>query len=1150
VLFRSLLDRIGRLSRAAGRGGLVVVVLGAGLPATLLSQSTRDKIEFFEKKIRPVLAEQCYVCHSAKTQALAELRLDTKAGLLRGGGRGPAIVPGSPETSLIVKAISYRDLDLKMPPTGKLTDEQIADFTAWIRMGAPDPRVGDPGGAETAAAPRTEAIDIEQGRQFWSFQPVQDHAPPAVNGSDWPRTGVDNFILSRLESADLEPAPATDKRTLLRRVTFDLIGLPPTPRDLDDFLADDSPEAYSKVVERLLASPHYGERWARHWLDLVRYAETNGHEFDNDKPDAWRYRDYVIRAFNDDLPYDRFMQEQIAGDLLEQPRLAHDGASLASPIGTGMYWFGEVLNSPTDSLKARADQVDNQIDVVSKAFLGLTVACARCHDHKFDPIPTADYYALAGVLHSTDIREAIVDAPRRAREIARLAEAIGATNREVRKLLDPAAERLAARLAADLTAAADLVLGEDAYLRGPEKTGTVHGTPLERAPSKEPTRAALGTVPVFSQPPTGGADVMQRARAEQLRRALRDRIHPFHPFIRIAQMIAQGEVADFAGAVKKLKAEIRANAVSETADRGDLEFENFETPGFGDWAVSGQAFGSDGRYRPAPNLPLFDFRGQSVADSFRYGSSSFVGSLTSGKFRMPKRWLHVRLAGSGGGAARSSSSDVRLTLVVDSHKGTSFVPTEEGRFEWRSVRMTTQFDRLCYFELIDRSREGHIVVDRIVMSDSETPPDNGKVDPRVADLPAREGVRSLSDLAGAYQRLFETIIHQQPSAGDADLLMGALRPTSTWEASAAVLTVAAQAKLQNLRRQRANFERSIPASSFAMTSRDEAPGNIKIHLRGNHKNLGEEVPRGFLRVISSAGPDRNTNGSGRYEIARELARPDNPLPARVMVNRIWKHHFGQGLVRSADNFGKTGERPTHPELLDYLARKFIDSGWSLKAMHRLMVLSSTYRMASRPAALGESKDPDNRLLHHMPVRRLEAEGIRDSLLAVSGSLDATLFGPSVMPHISEHQDGRGKPSRPGALDGDRRRSLYINVRRNFLTPLLLAFDYPLPTSTIGRRNTSTVPSQALMMMNNEFVALEAGRWANRILRQETDPRQRVEAMFVSAFGREPEQREADEALTFVAEQAGRYDGAGTGDPRAWADLAHVLMNSTEFIFIR
>ncbi|MDA1314488.1 MAG: PSD1 and planctomycete cytochrome C domain-containing protein [Acidobacteria bacterium] len=1103
--FFAFFDRTGRPAPVLLTGGLTVALLSAVFPAALFSQSAAGQIDFFEKKIRPVLAEQCYACHSAKTAAMGELRLDTKAALLEGGSRGPAIVPGSPEGSLLLKAVSYRDVDLKMPPSGKLNEQQIADLSEWIRIGAPDPRAEDAGGA---APPAT--MDIEQGRRFWSFQPIQDHAPPAVNDEGWARTGIDNFILHRLEQEGLEPARPAGKRTLLRRVTFDLIGLPPTPKEVEDFLADDSPEAYARVVERLLASPHYGERWARHWLDLVRYAETNGHEFDNDKLDAWRYRDYVIRAFNDDLPYDQFMREQIAGDLLADPRLTADGASFAAAVGTGFYWFGEVLNSATDSEKARADQVDNQIDVMGKTFLGLTVACARCHDHKFDPIPTADYYALAGVMHSTDIREVVIDSPGRATEISAIADKIVTVNEEISELLEAVPDLLAARLAADLMAAAELLLSEDSSL---------------------------------------GGDATRQARAEQLGHALEDPAHPFHPFIRIAQTIARGEAAGFVSAAEKVRAAISAQRAEDAGERGDIEFEDFEKPGFAGWSLSGQAFGGDARHRTAPNLPLAEYRGEGVADSYRDGSDGFVGSMTSRKFRMPKRWLHVRLAGREGKLDRSGYADVRLTLVADGYKSRSFVPTAGGRFEWQSAAMTTQFERLCYFELVDRDRQGHIVVDRIVISDSQEPPPDGKLDDGVEALLDRPDIRSLDGLASAYQRLFESATQQAQSGRDAGRLPAALRPTTTAEESAGLLPESAQRKLRKLQDTRGRLEESIPASAFAMSSQDEAPHDIRIHVRGNHKNLGEEVQRGFLGVISSAAVERGASGSGRFQIAAELTRSDNPLPARVMVNRIWQHHFGEGIVRSPDNFGKTGERPTHPEVLDYLARQFIGSGWSVKAMQRLMVLSSTYRMSSAPSAEARSADPGNRLLQHMPVRRLEAEVIRDALLAVSGSLDRTLYGPSVMPHISEHQDGRGKPSQPGPLDGDRRRSLYVSVRRNFLTPLLLAFDYPLPTSTIGRRNTSTVPSQALMMMNNEFVAFEARRWADAVLGEKTDPRQRIAEMFVRAYGRQPEARETDQALTFLAEQAGRYDGAGTGDPRAWADLAHVLLNGAEFIFI-
>ena len=1092
-----------------GRVPQLTSLLLTALSASALSAQTNSQgIEFFEKKIRPVLTQHCYACHSAKTQAMAELRLDSKTGLAMGGSRGPAIVPGSPETSLLLKAISYRDPDLKMPPTGRLSAEQIEDFTTWVRMGAPDPRVD-----EVLPATAPVSIDIEEGRRFWSFQPIRNPAPLSVQRSGWPLNEVDNFILAALESKGLSPAEAADKRTLLRRVTFDLIGLPPTPKEIEDFLADDSPQAFEKVVARLLSSPHYGERWARHWLDLVRYAETNGHEFDNNKLDAWRYRDYVIRAFNDDLPYDEFMREQIAGDLLDRPRLNSGGSSLASPVGTGIYWFGEVLNGATDSVKARADQVDNQIDVIGKAFLGLTVACARCHDHKFDPIPTTDYYALAGVMHSTDIREAVVDSPQREREIAGFAARLAGTNEKIRELLAPVPERLAARLASDLTIAADLVVGEDVYL-------------------------------------SAGVDSLHIARANQLRRALADASHPFHPFIRIAQSIARGGSAGFDRAVEKVKAEIRAKSVEATSRRHDIEFEDFEKPGFPSWIISGQAFAGGARYQPAPDLTLTAYRGEGVADSYRNGSASFVGSLTSRKFRMPRRWVHVRLSGRGGNLVRTRLSDVRLTLVADSYKSKTFVPTGADSFEWQSTRMTTQFDRLCYFELVDRSREGYIIVDRIVLSDSKEPPGDGPVDTRVSSLLERKDIRSLGDLAGAYQKLFDTAVRQQPIGRGAGPLFAAVQPFPSPEEAAAILPETERVKLRKLRRDRADLGKSIPESTFAMSSRDEAPHDVRIHLRGNHKNLAQEVPRGFLRVMPSPPAGKTSNGSGRLQVSQQIARSDNPLPARVMVNRIWKHHFGEGIVRSTDNFGKTGEPPTHPELLDYLANRFIDSGWSVKAVHRLMVLSRTYRMSAQSTPQAQAVDPENRLLHHMPVRRLEAEIIRDSLLAVSGSLDPTLYGPSVTPYISEHQDGRGKPPRPGPLDGKSRRSLYIGVRRNFLTPLFLAFDYPLPTSTIGRRNTSTVPSQALMMMNNEFVALEAQRWAERLLRDTPDRSGRIHSMYLRAFARPPKEDEMREVSAFLSRQANRYDGTGIDDPCVWADLAHVLINSTEFIFIR
>ena len=858
------------------------LLLGSCLASAAFAQIPADQVEFFEKKIRPVLEESCYACHSAKRKPpKGGLRLDTREGLRKGGVSGPCIVPGDPENSLLIKAISYRDPDLKMPPNGNLADYEVADFTEWVKMGAPDPRPDS-----TAAVKK--GIDFAEARKFWAFQPVKDLPPPAVKQESWPVSAIDRFILARLEAKQLAPAPPADKRTLIRRVTFDLIGLPPTPGEVEDFLADRSPEAYAKVVDRLLASPHYGERWARHWLDLVRYAETNGHEFDNDKIDAWRYRDYVIRAFNQDLPYNQFVKEQIAGDLLPQKRLSSDGAYWESPIGTSFFWFGEILNSATDSVKSRADEVDNQIDVLSKTFLGMTVACARCHDHKFDPIPTADYYALAGIMDSTALNETVIDAPRRSGQIAVL-----------RAKFEPPAGR------------------------------------IEEAPPRP----------------------------------------------------------------------------------GDIVFEDFQKPDFDGWRVAGQAFG------PGP------VRG--AADSFG-GSDQFIGSLTSKKFRMPKLYVHVKLAGSKGDAKLKELAPLRFTIVADGYKGNHLVPTGGDAFQWQTLRMTQHIGRICYFEIVDRSVTGHIAVAKIVLSDSAQPPNDEE---KLTGSPSQIG-------------------------------------------------------------------KPVPTSIFATVATDEDPHDVRIHIRGNHQNLGAVAPRGFLQVLAGENQPPVRSGSGRLELAEKIASPGNPLTARVMVNRLWKHHFGYGLVRSTDNFGRTGDTPTHPELLDYLAARFVESGWSVKALHRMILLTSAYRMSSDENPAAAKLDPQDKWLHHFPVRRLEAEAIRDAILAVSGALNPTLFGPSVPPYISKFQDGRGKPA-SGPLDGAGRRSIYIQVRRNFLTPMFLAFDYPLPISTIGRRSVSTVPSQALILMNDEFMELESRQWTRRLEAETSDPRRTVSKMYEAAFAREP-----------------------------------------------
>jgi len=1117
-----------------------------------------------------MLVQKCYSCHSAHApKPMAGLRLDTAEGVAKGGDSGPAIVPGAPEKSLLIKAVTYKDLQLKMPPTGRLSDDEIQRLTAWVKMGAPDPR-----NEVAVVIPPTAGIDFEKARAFWSFRKIQQMSVPTVRQTAWVRSPIDSFILTQLESTGLKPAPPADKHAWLRRVTFDLIGLPPTPQEIEAYLSDRSPAAQQRVVDRLLASPHYGERWARHWLDLVRFAETNGHEFDNDKLDAWRYRDYVIRAFNQDVAYDQFVKEHIAGDLLLQKRLSADGTHWESPLGTGFYWFGEVLNSATDSVKSRADEVDNQIDVLTKAFLGLTGACSRCHDHKFDPIPTSDYYALAGFLHSTSVSETVLDSPSTVKQIAAARTRIAAINRQIEVLLKPALQDQIQSLDAYLLAAADVI---------PKKAG-------ERGETARGIARRRGL----------SADLLS-AWTERIESAEKQPESIFYPYSSVLVRMRQEEKPSFDTAWRETRnalatAAAKSSVATSRSDRGDVIFEEFETEGFPSWKVAGQAFGDGPVHRLAPNERLRDYLGQGLASSFGV-SDQMVGSLTSKKFKLPKLFVHVLMGGSRE-EARGEKARMRFTVVADGHKSLHLFPKGEAGLQWMTLRLTKEIGRQGYFEIVDRSTSGHIAVDRIVLSDAPEPP----IQPfpggsETISLLSLERLQSLEGLAEAYRNLFLGALQKSP---DKNRVLALLSPSGRLEdiavgrtpfgsqalswpghtPTAATIagvagwlpvqtrtkanaynvslgrnTSAFDRQLRDLQAERHQRERQIPESVFAMTGSDEDPHDVRVHVRGNHKNLGEVAPRRFLQIIAGEKQAAVSEGSGRLQLAESIVSRENPLTARVMVNRIWKHHFGQGIVRSVDNFGKTGEVPTHPELLDFLAQRFIESGWSMKSMHRMMVLSSTYAMSSQPEPEAEKLDPENKLVHRMPVQRLEAESIRDAILAVAGSLNPKILGPSVPPHISAYQDGRGKPE-SGPLDGNGRRSIYIQVRRNFLTPMFMAFDYPLPISAIGRRGVSTVPSQALMLMNNEFVARQSEAWAQRVLQADAVPENVVDKMFLTAFGRPASVKEIKETLDFAKEQRMRHAALAADASESqikqgvWADVAHVLFNSAEFIYVR
>ncbi len=1071
----------------------------------LTTGSAAEKIQdfdHFEKHVRPLLAEKCYACHGSDTAAMGELRLDSREAVLRGGSRGAAVVPGDPSASILLKAVSYSSLDLRMPPSGKLSDQEIEHLEAWVRMGAPDPRSEDV--ASVTPGQETAGDDHEQ---IWSFLPVVDPEPPVVENDSRVRNDIDRFVLARMEREGLAPSENADRLTLLRRVTFDLTGLPPTRAEIDAFLNDHARGAFGRVVERLLGSPHYGERWGRHWLDLVRWAETNGHEFDNNKLDAWRYRDYVIESFNRDLPYNVFLREQIAGDLLP-PRLSADGTHYVSPIASGMYWLWEVLNSPTDSVKARADQIDNQIDVLSKAAQGLTVACARCHDHKFDPIRTADYYSLFGILQSTHMAEVSVDSAARERDIWSTSGRIAEVNRGIRATLRVARIRAADTLTERLLAAA------------------------EEISSENPSRLAA-----------------------ELQYALTEPSHWLYPFAQSARVIAEPDAPTFSMWMGQLRAEMADWAAKADrshplwAERGDEVYEDFEN-GFAKWNSTGAAFG----HRPVREIPAGQeaggFAGQSIAASFGGGADTLVGTLSTEKFRMPGRYVHVRLAGPQYPRALRENAPIRLTVIADDHKSGHAMADGSGRLQWHTIAMTKERDRICSIEIIDRDRTGSIAVDQIVFSSSpEPPPVAGPIDPRVRQIVDSEDLHSLADLARSYQRMAKELASMpSPTPRDIAALTAVLGHRDI-ESSGSWLTDEEGPRLTELTDRRSELARDVPESSFAMTSRDWMPADSRIHIRGNHKNLGDIAPRGYLHAIAGSDQARVEQGSGRLALANWIASTANPLTARVMANRVWHHHFGRGIVASTDNFGLMGERPTHPKLLDYLASRLMDAGWSIKALHRLIVLSGTYRASSTESESARKVDPSNILLSHFPVRRLEAEAIRDSVLAIAGTLDRTVGGPGIAPHISVYQDGRGKP-KSGPLDGLGRRSVYVQVRRNFLPPLFLAFDYPLPISTAGRRGVSAVASQALLMLNNEFINEQAAIWARRELSSRGDRSERIHRMYVQAFGREPVASEITEVGQFLENQAIARGVMSTDEAGVWTDLAHALLNTAEFMFVR
>lgn len=947
-----------------------------------LGVPTQDDLAFFETHIRPALIENCLECHSEESgKRKGGLWLDRAAGWAAGGDNGPAIVPGDPDKSLFMRAIRYHEPDWEMPPERKLPDATIARFEEWIRRGAPDPRSG-----EAKSKAEEKSIDLEAGRKFWSYQPVGNPKAPAVEDEGWASSDIDRFVLSKLEAAGLRPAPEADRATLLRRLSYALTGLPSSPEDLAAFLADESPQALEKVADRMIGSEAFAERWARHWLDLVRYSDTCGGGRTMPLPDAWRFRDYVVDSFRRDKGIDRLIREHVAGDQLPA---ANDDEKMDQLIGTGFLVMGPHVYEEQDKGQLDLDVVDEQLDTIGKAFLGQSIGCARCHDHKFDPIPTRDYYAMAGIFTST---------------------------RSIRH----------------------------------SNVSQWYTMPYR------PTPAEAAAIAAFDR------------EGEPLK----------------------NEIAELNRDLSRLGASAADPDANVNAKAATVAAESL--PGI---VIDNPAATLTGVWKDSTHTKPF------VGDNYRTDADQPEGScLAVYPIKLDKAGRHeVRISWSAG-PNRATAAPVTIR-----HAGGESLVRVNQKLE---PEIDGLFHSLGVFEFA-----------------------KGETTITIGGVGAKGVV-----IADAVQLLPEGAVPAAPKpATPAPVIAKTGKTNSDTEEVARI-----RAELKIKKDQLAKLEKARPKLPTVMAVDDaDEPADTPLRIRGMVRSFGETVPRGFLQVAQPAGSPVASirSGSGRLELADWIVSPENPLTARVMVNRIWQHLCGEGIVGSPDNFGTTGDAPTHPELLDYLARRLIDRNWSTKALVHEIVLSRTWAMSSEMGdvdPLATRSDPDNKLLHRAHRRKIDAEALRDSLLTFAGSLDGTSGGPALPGDFKSEYDD---------IAPSLRRSVYVPIFRNQIDEVFGTFDFANPNFTVGRRGESNIPTQSLFLMNSDFVHRQAELAAKRLTAAPGTDAGRVEKAYRLVLGRPPSESERRLSESFI--QAGGTDKADT-----WSALMRTLFGCVDFQYIR
>lgn len=1045
---------------------------------TSLQAIAPEELEFFENRIRPVLAESCYECHNSVNKSRAGLALDWSEALLAGGDDGPVIVPGDPDASVLIWAIRHQD-GFDMPEEGpKLEDNVIADFEAWVKMGAPDPRDKQPTQLDLDNAIAWETL-LEKRSQWWSFQPLQKSPAPKTENEAWNQNEIDRFVYDSISTQGLEAQLEASPEVLVRRLHLILTGLPPKPEVTKAFIANPSMEAYEVLVDDLLSSQAYGERWGRHWLDWYRFSETHGSEGDPALPHASIYRDYIIRALNEDVPYNQLLKEHIAGDLLKRPRINQELQLNESAIGPAHfrmvpYGFGVV-----DAYQEQIVNIDNQIDVLSKAMLGVTVSCARCHNHKFDPISQKDFYRLYGILASTRPGTRNVD------------------TKEKQALNKRSLQRLKSRIHKAL---ADYWLDE------------VDGAVAKlSAFSFEESEQDLALFKDLKQAPRRRKMALPEDKdaldAFSLKLEM-NQVGAFHPFAPIKS--SEDVARDWQRQIEKHKAALAEfdEAKSKASFYADLRDQDTVDS----WFMEGN--GLSPKVSPAGSFAIAGEGHLAITGIYPRGvyshliSDKHSGTLASPNHLAEGDWSFMRAVGRNG-AIRMSARNYPLEQGLHVYEYASngamqWFPLKKYKF-WNKDLVHYQISTAADKPVKPTPGRSWFGVTEVIGGQMEMPELGTPLYTLIKDP---ESVQDEESLLEAYRVALTDSIkawrRSRASDGQAQFLSTFARfnllPNHVEELPA---------KLRSLIEEYRELENEIPEPTRAPAQLEGDVIDQPLLKRGEYKNADDPVSRQFLEVF--ANKTYSAKNSGRLELAEDIAGTTNTLKTRVLVNRLWSYVFGRGIVATTDNFGRLGKKPTHPELLDYLALDFEKNDWSIKTSLKQMVMSRTFRSASLATAEVTEMDPGNAYYAFFMPRRLDAEVIKDSVNFLAKE--------------------------------DYERSVYQKVIRNKLDPFLTTFNLPIPTTTISKRDSTNIPAQALSMMNGEFVQSASKQWARRVNQatQGVSVAEKIAAFFWDAYGRpagEEEQSELEDYLNSIDD----FD-------TAMENIAFALMNTKEFMYV-